>query len=137
MPLPIYIPHYKGFQSDADGRELADQRRRHKRFRFSSWVQKIPWRRAWQPTPLFLPGESPWTEEPGRLVHRVAKSRTPLQRLSMYAWPQDQVLSWRLSESWRKGAWVESCGLLPAWPRTQFQALLQAPATSRDWNVDN
>ena len=25
---------------------------------FSSWVGKIPWRRAWQPTPGFLPGES-------------------------------------------------------------------------------
>ena len=24
-------------------------------------------RRAWQPTPVFLPGESPWTEELGRL----------------------------------------------------------------------
>ena len=24
-------------------------------------------RRAWQPTPVFLPGESPWTEEPGGL----------------------------------------------------------------------
>ena len=23
-----------------------------------SWVRKIPWRRAWQPTPVFLPGES-------------------------------------------------------------------------------
>ena len=21
------------------------------------WVGKIPWRRAWQPTPVFLPGE--------------------------------------------------------------------------------
>ena len=21
----------------------------------------------WQPTPVFLPGESPWTEDPGRL----------------------------------------------------------------------
>ena len=28
---------------------------------------KIPWRRKWQPTPVFLPGESPWTEEPDRL----------------------------------------------------------------------
>ena len=26
-----------------------------------------PWRRAWQPTPVFLSEESPWTEEPGRL----------------------------------------------------------------------
>ena len=38
------------------------------------WVGMIPWRRAWQPTPVFLSGESPWTEEPGRLVHWVAKS---------------------------------------------------------------
>ena len=27
------------------------------------WFRKILWRRAWQPTPLFLSGESPWTEE--------------------------------------------------------------------------
>ena len=25
---------------------------------FHPWVRKIPWRRAWQPTPVFLPGES-------------------------------------------------------------------------------
>ena len=31
------------------------------------WVWKIPWRRAWQPTPVFLSGESSWTEAPGRL----------------------------------------------------------------------
>ena len=31
------------------------------------WVRKIPWRRAWQPTPGLLPGESSWTEEPGGL----------------------------------------------------------------------
>ena len=24
---------------------------------FSLWVRKIPWRRAWQPTPVILPGE--------------------------------------------------------------------------------
>ena len=26
------------------------------------------WRRVWQPTPVFLPGESPWTAEPGGLL---------------------------------------------------------------------
>ena len=36
-----------------------------------------PWRRAWQPTPVFLPGESPWTEEPGG-PPGVAKSQTRL-----------------------------------------------------------
>ena len=29
-----------------------------KRCRFDLWVQKIPWWRKWQPTPVFLPGES-------------------------------------------------------------------------------
>ena len=24
---------------------------------FDPWVGKIPWRKAWQPTPVFLPGE--------------------------------------------------------------------------------
>ena len=32
---------------------------------FNPWVGKIPWKRAWHSTPVFLPGESPWTEEPG------------------------------------------------------------------------
>ena len=31
---------------------------RHKRLRFDPWVGKIPWRRKWQLTPVFLPGES-------------------------------------------------------------------------------
>ena len=24
---------------------------------FDPWVRKIPWRRTWQPTPVFLPGK--------------------------------------------------------------------------------
>ena len=28
---------------------------------------RFPWRRAWQPIPVFLPGKSPWTEELGGL----------------------------------------------------------------------
>ena len=31
---------------------------RPKRPWFDPWVEQIPWRRAWQPTPVFLPGES-------------------------------------------------------------------------------
>ena len=34
---------------------------------FDPWLGKIPWWQAWQPTPVLLPGKSPWTEEPGGL----------------------------------------------------------------------
>ena len=56
-----------GLPSGTSGKEPSCQCRRHKRDRFDPWVGKIPWRRAWQPTPVFLPGESPWAEEPGGL----------------------------------------------------------------------
>ncbi|CAN0568393.1 unnamed protein product [Rangifer tarandus platyrhynchus] len=45
---------------------------------FDPWVRKIPWRRKWQLTPVFFPGESPWTEEPGRLESVGLQSRTRL-----------------------------------------------------------
>ena len=41
---------------------------------FNLWVGKIPCRRAWQSTPVFLPEESPWTEEPGGLQSRGLQS---------------------------------------------------------------
>ena len=47
----------EAFPGGASGKEPTCQCRRHKRFRFDPWIQKIPWRRKWQPTPLFLPGE--------------------------------------------------------------------------------
>ena len=37
--------------------ESACQCRRYRRHRFDPWVGKIPWRRKWQPTPVFLPGK--------------------------------------------------------------------------------
>ena len=45
----------KGFLS---GRESACQCRRHKRRGFDPWIRKILWKRKWQPTSVFLPGES-------------------------------------------------------------------------------
>ena len=45
------------------------------------WVRQIPWRRAWQPTPVFL--ENPMDRRAWRAtVPRVAKSQTQLKRLS-------------------------------------------------------
>ena len=47
-----------GFPGGATGKEPTFQCKKHKRCGFSAWVGKIPWKRAWQSTPVFLPGES-------------------------------------------------------------------------------
>ena len=61
-----------GFPSSWDGKESASNA--------GDLGWKMPWRRAWQPTPVFLHGESPWTEEPGGLqsmgLQRVRHNRT-------------------------------------------------------------
>ena len=58
-----------------------------KRHRFHPWVRKIPWRRAWQPTPVFLPGESHGNRGAWQAtVHRVINSRTRLKWLSTCEW---------------------------------------------------
>ena len=66
----IYQALHLDFPGGTNGKEPARQCRRHKRCKFNSWVGEIPWRRAWQPTPVFLPrefhgerslaGYSPW-----------------------------------------------------------------------------
>ena len=50
--------HIKSFPGGASGKESACQWKGHKRAQFDPWVGKIPWRRKWQPSPLFLLGES-------------------------------------------------------------------------------
>ena len=46
------------FPGGANGKELACQCRRCKRRGFDSWIGKIPWRRKWQHSPVFLLGGS-------------------------------------------------------------------------------
>ena len=48
---------------------------------FNPWVRKTPWRRAWQPTPVFLPGESHGQKNLQGTVYRVQKSQTQLKQL--------------------------------------------------------
>ena len=45
-------------QVSTSGKEPACHCRRHKRHGFNPWVGETPWRKAWHPTPVFLPGES-------------------------------------------------------------------------------
>ena len=53
-----YSSSFRGFRGGASGKEPACQCRRCKRNGFNPWVKKIPWKRAWQPTLVFLLGES-------------------------------------------------------------------------------
>ena len=49
------IYRWPSFPRWHSGKEPTSQSRR---LRFSPWIGKIPWRRKWQPTPVFLPGKS-------------------------------------------------------------------------------
>ena len=46
-------------------------------FLFNPGVRKIPWRKKWQSSPVFLPGESC-----GHMVHKVANRQKTLKQLS-------------------------------------------------------
>ena len=50
--------HITGLPRCASGKEPTCKCRRHKRPGFDPWVGKILWRRTWQSTPVYLPGES-------------------------------------------------------------------------------
>ena len=60
-----------GFPGGSDGKEYACN------VGFPNpWLGKIPWRRAWQPTPVFLLENSMDREARWATVHGVAKSQT-------------------------------------------------------------
>ena len=47
----------KSFPGGSRSKESTCQCRRQHKCGFNLWVGKIPWRKKWQPTPVFLPGE--------------------------------------------------------------------------------
>ena len=70
---------------------------------FDSWVGKMSWRRKWQPTPVFLPGESPWTQEPGRLQsisHFSSAQSLSCVQLFATPWPAACQASLSITNSW-------------------------------------
>ena len=92
----------------ASGREPSCQSRRHKRHGFSPWVGKIPWRRKWQPTPVFFPGESHGQRGLAGVVHRYKVWDTievTACREAMLSQPEGWVL---LTSSGRGQGWFHS-----------------------------
>ena len=56
--LRIYVYVFWGeLTRQPNGKEFACQCRRCRRLGFHLWIRKIPWRRKWQPTAVFLPGK--------------------------------------------------------------------------------
>ena len=109
---------------------------------WETWVQPLGqedlWRRKWQPTPVFLPGESPWTEEPGRLQlmgsQRVGHNWVTKPRIKVV------TIIWFCSGTWRGlGALPLSLGMLCGYPTTGrgcscFRGQASGPSLSVSWN---
>ena len=52
-----YLTNVFSYRPVVKAEQLFRQRRRRKKLGFDPWVWKIPWRRKWQPTPVFLLGK--------------------------------------------------------------------------------
>ena len=55
MKIKYMYPYIGGFPGGARGKESTYKYRSRKRHSFHPWVRKIPSRKKWQPTPVFLP----------------------------------------------------------------------------------
>ena len=125
-----------GFPGGASGKEPSCQYKRRKRCRFDPWVGKIPWRRKWQPTPVFLPGEShgqrslvgnsPWgcwvVHNWSDLAHKICSSfKTPLRHFSP---PRTSYLKfsppYNMAKCWR---WLDTHFSSPGLEASEIQGL--------------
>ena len=83
--ISIYLSIYLwGFPGRASGKEPACQCKWCKRCSFHPQVVKIPWKRAWQSTPVFLPRESYGQRSLAGYSNRVTKSQIWLRWLSTH-----------------------------------------------------
>jgi len=94
VPRVVVTPH-QGLQlRQHSAKESTCQCRRCRRPGFDPWLGKIPWRRKWQPTPVFLPGKShgqrslvgysPWGHKELDTTERLSMQHE-LKRMELYA----------------------------------------------------
>ena len=82
----LLVPSKFGLPWWHSGKESACQWKRCRKCGFDLWVGKIPWRRKWKPTPVFLLGESHGQRSLTARVQEVSESGMTDQ-LSMHARP--------------------------------------------------
>ena len=78
--------------------------------KFDPWVRKVPWRRKWQPTSVFLPGKSHGQRSlESSIVREVTKSQIQLRELSCTR-PDERHSHFCTRDSglkgWVQGLWV-------------------------------
>ena len=72
------------FPGDAAVKNLPANTCQYRRHGFDPWVGKIPWRRKWQPTPVFLPGKSHGQRSLVGYSPRGLKESDMTERLPLY-----------------------------------------------------
>ena len=91
---------------------------------FHPWVRKILWRREWQPTPVFLPGESHGQRAWWAGVHRTTKGWTRPKRLSTHALEATQSFQAALVvKNPPANAGDRAAGLTTGWGRSQEEGM--------------
>ena len=97
---------------------------------FDPWDGKIPWRKSWQPTPVFWPGESPWTEQPGGLQF-MGSQRVGHNWVTKHTVPS--VLGWRCSGIWIPHSFLLAYPLYLRKAQGSRKALRQTGADPGSW----
>ena len=104
--------------------------------RFNPWVGKIPWGRKWQPTPVFLPGEShggrslvgysPWGRKELVTTERLTHTHTLLLR----------TLHHPLCAPWMLCLVAQSClTLWTVWPMDPLSSSVQMDSPGKNTGV--
>ena len=124
-----------GFPDGTSSKEPACQQRWHKRLGFHLWVGQIPWRRAGQPTPVFLPGEShgqrklagysPWDRKESDMTEATQQARVHTR---VYAGCRLSLVSWSEGYSLACGLLIEMVSLV--------EHRLQAHGLQQLWSTD-
>ena len=129
------------------GKESACQWKRCRKCGFDLWVGKIPWRRKWKPTPVFLLGESHGQRSLTARVQEVSESGTTDQ-LSMHARPsklatrflsRNHIISHMGSGPPQVTTlcWAECCQPnQEPWTRDPGQERVTVPPCDGDWDRD-
>ena len=114
----IYVSIIYGLPWWLSGKGSTCQCRRHRRPGFNPWVRKILWKREWQPTPVFLPGEfhgwrslagySPWgCKEPDTIERTkflsIAPQGTDLSLSTLFCFSKPLPCTWKSTSGVGRG----------------------------------